>query len=296
MNATRGSFGPRPWHQLSWDWRAAANFACGGAGAGLIAACGASSALGQPAPWPTLFGALLVAFGLFAVWLEIGRPMRALHVFFNPRTSWMSREAFVAAVLLPCAVAAAAGIPGFAAIAAVLALSFVWCQARILKAARGIPAWRQPAVVPLIVVTGLAEGAGLAVVAALAHGHPEGIAFFLAVLLAGLALVRWFAWLAYRRRLAPQADPRALAALDAASQPLLWAGTLGPTVLVASAALVAVAFDRTGPISAGAASLLAVAGLGALASGVLFKFTLLTRAAYNQGFALTRLPVRGARR
>ena len=34
----------------------------------------------------------LVAAGLGAVWLEIGRPLRAIHVFFNPCTSWMTRE------------------------------------------------------------------------------------------------------------------------------------------------------------------------------------------------------------
>ena len=30
------SFGPNPWQQQSWDWRAAGNFICGGAGGGLI--------------------------------------------------------------------------------------------------------------------------------------------------------------------------------------------------------------------------------------------------------------------
>jgi phenylacetyl-CoA:acceptor oxidoreductase subunit 2 len=34
----------------------------------------------------------------------------------------------------------------------------------------------------------------------------------------------------------------------------------------------------------------------ALVSGAWFKFTLLTRGAFNQGFALVHLPVRGARR
>jgi hypothetical protein len=30
------SFGPAPWQQTHWDWRAAGNVVCGGAGAGLI--------------------------------------------------------------------------------------------------------------------------------------------------------------------------------------------------------------------------------------------------------------------
>ena len=31
MSAASG-FGPNPWQQTSWDWRAAGNFICGGAG------------------------------------------------------------------------------------------------------------------------------------------------------------------------------------------------------------------------------------------------------------------------
>ena len=30
------SFGPNPWQQTNWDWRAAGNFMGGGAGAGLV--------------------------------------------------------------------------------------------------------------------------------------------------------------------------------------------------------------------------------------------------------------------
>jgi phenylacetyl-CoA:acceptor oxidoreductase subunit 2 len=40
---------------------------------------------------------------------------------------------------------------------------------------------------------------------------------------------------------------------------------------------------------------LLLAGAGALATGWQFKFVLITRAAYNQGFALPHLPVRGTR-
>ena len=42
--------------------------------------------------------------------------------------------------------------------------------------------------------------------------------------------------------------------------------------------------------------LLAPAGLLAAAAGAWFKFALVTRAGFNQGFALTHLPVRGVRR
>ena len=56
---------------------------------------------------------------------------------------------------------------------ALLAMLFLYCQARILNAAKGIPAWRQKLVVPLMIVTGLTEGAGLlALLAALTGAAP----------------------------------------------------------------------------------------------------------------------------
>ena len=41
---------------------------------------------------------------------------------------------------------------------------------------------------------------------------------------------------------------------------------------------------------------MALAGLLVAATGAWFKFALITRGAFNQGFALTRLPVRGVAR
>ena len=82
------SYGPRPWQQTSWDWRAAANFMLGGTGAGLIVAAGFVQ---DEAHYQVILALLLVAAGLGAVWLEIGRKLRALHVFLNPFTSWMTR-------------------------------------------------------------------------------------------------------------------------------------------------------------------------------------------------------------
>jgi phenylacetyl-CoA:acceptor oxidoreductase subunit 2 len=285
------SYGPAPWQQRAWDWRAAANFIAGGAGAGLIVFAACSRALGGSAAAPFACGAVLVAVGLLCVWLEIGRPMRALHVFFNPRSSWMSREAFVATLLLPSAIAAAFGVAGFAAVAALLALAFVWCQARILKAAKGIPAWRAPRVVGLIVATALAEGGGLFLLSTPAHG---GAALPLLVV-AGLAvLARFGCWLAYRRQVGASAARPALAALDGAARWLQWAGTLAPLLLIALATTLAIgAGTANDAASVGAAAL---AGVCALGAGAGLKLTLVTRAAFNQGFALARLPVRGTRR
>ena len=285
------SYGPNPWQQTSWDWRAAGNFIGGGAGSGLIVFAALSHAQGSASGMQFACGGVLVAFGLVCVWLEIGRPLRALHVFFNPRSSWMSREAIVATLLLPSAIAAAAGVPGFAAVAALLALAFVYCQGRILKAAKGIPAWRAPRVVALIVATALAEGGGLFLLSAPVQRNAS---LALLVLAGVLVLVRWAFWLAYRRQVAGAIAPRALVALDGAARPLQWAGTLAPLTLIALAlalALIEGAIDAPAAIAAAAP-----AGLGALVTGAWLKFTLVTRGAYNQGFAITRLPVRGVRR
>ena len=280
------TFGPDPWQQTQWDWRAAGNFVCGGAGAGLIVFAAMSGARELDLAALLLGGMALVSTGLLCVWLEIGRPLRALHVFFNPRTSWMTREAFVATLLMPIGLAAAWGLPGFDGLAAALALAFVYCQGRILQAARGIPAWREPLLVPLVLLTGLTEGGGLFLLArsAASTGQP-----LLLALVGALVLARALVWFAYRRRVATCAAPRALAALDEAGRWLQIAGSAVPLMLLALVASASIGSEV-------AAALLVVAGLLAAATGAWFKFTLITRAGFNQGFALAHLPVRGVRR
>lgn len=288
------SYGPNPWHQQHWDARAATNFMAGGAGSGLIvctalagisgleAGTGAGTAPVWPGPWPFVLGAALVGLGLFAVWLEIGRPLRALNVFLHPKTSWMTREAFAGATLMAAVLASLLwpSLPALSALAGLAALAFVYCQGRILRAARGIPAWREPLVMPLVVATGLAEGAGLW---ALLHGGdaPRATLPTTLLLLAAL-LARLVLWPAWRSRLT--AAPRALKAIDAAGR-IFRGSTLAALALVAVALLAP-------PVPLMAAAL-PLAGLLALAGGQWFKFTLLLRGAFNQGFALPHLPVRG---
>ncbi|MEO8309899.1 MAG: hypothetical protein ABI520_01900 [Caldimonas sp.] len=284
------SYGPNPWQQTAWDWRAAGNFIGGGAGAGLIVFAGLEAALGSAAPIRFACGSVLVGIGLLCVWLEIGRPLRALNVYRHPRRSWMSREAMLAGLLLPCSVAAAFGVAAAAPIAALLALAFVYAQARMLNAAKGIPAWRAPRVVLLLVCTGLAEGGGLFLLTSLVHGHGS------ATLAAAAALAicaRWLLWRRYRIHLA--AAPAALAALDAAAHVLRWLGSAVPLVLIGAA--LGLVLVGNGAIGAGVAGIAAaVGGIGAAVAGAWFKFILVTRAGFNQGFALPHLPVRGVRR
>ena len=248
--------------QRHWDARAALNFMLGGSGAGLMAA---GALFDPPSPWPLACALALIAVGLTAVWLEIGKKTRALHVLFNPYTSWMARESFAAALVFPLALGSILTLRLIPA-AAIAALVFLWCQARILRAARGIPAWRAPQVVPLVICTGLAEGAGLALVFSQAP-------LLLAVFALAVAARAW-AWLRY----------------DAATKSTTLASAGWSLIALGTAAALAFAVGAVY-----FAPLAWLAALAAIGTGWRLKFTLVTRASSFQGFSLPHLPVRGTR-
>ena len=276
------SFGPTPWQQTNWDARAAGNFIGGGVGAGLIMFAALSGTNGPVMAGLLLGGLACIGAGLLCVWLELGRPLRALHVFFNPATSWMTRESIAATLLFVIVIAAIVAAPDLKWLAALLALAFVYCQARMLQAAKGIPAWREPLLVPLLVSSGLAEGGGLFII--IAAMHQRGTPLMVA-LLAALLIARSLVWIAYRRRLLAVAVPEANIALHRAGWVLQLAGTGAPLALIVTA----IASPATQVVS------LALAGLAAWPSGAYLKYVLVTRAGFNQGFTLVHLPVRGAR-
>ena len=276
-------FGPKPWHQSNWDFRAALNFIFGGAGAGLLVIVAFSGLAGDALRAEIVLGMALIGAGLISVWLEIGRPLRAINVGFNPFTSWMTRESFAAGAVFALGLSAAwLGSQALAQAAALAALVFAYCQGRMLQGAKGIPAWRVPALAWLIFTTALAEGAGLFVVLATLFDTPaKGVLGYFS-----LALVaRGLAWSIYRGSVAKSAARPALVALDRAGKILIQFGTIAPLALL-----------LLGLFAADIARIaLLLAGVGALATGWQFKFVLITRAAYNQGFALPHLPVRGTR-
>lgn len=274
-------YGPAPWHQTSWDVRAAGNFIGGGSGSGLIVFTALVGVTGTPRTMLLIAGMALVALGLASVALELGRPLRALNVFRNPGTSWMSREAIVGALLM-AVTAAAVLVPGSELVAAAVALAFMYCQARLLQAARGIPAWREPAVIAVLIATALAEGAGLFALTAPLHG---ALTVPVIAALAVLLVVRGGAFRIYRERIVAAA-PKGSRAIDAAARPLIVGGTLAPLALI-GLALIAPA-GMVAPLAA-------LAGLAATAAGWVLKFVIVTRAGFNRGFALAQLPVRGAR-
>ncbi|CAA7626264.1 phenylacetyl-CoA:acceptor oxidoreductase [Magnetospirillum sp. SS-4] len=258
-----------------WDLRAAGNFIGGGTGTGLLMVSAAAALAGHDATIPLAAGLCFVMAGLSLVWLEIGKPWRALNVFFHPQTSWMTREGIIAGPLA----AATAGyvvlrLPLLLPAIMILAAGFLYCQARILKASRGIPAWKQPEIVPLIIVTGLAEGTGLFLLAGTAFAPWAALA-----LAAGLA--REGVWWTYRRGLlAAKAPAGTLQALDSPSARALRMAQLAALPLLAAALF-------------GVTPAAALGGLLAAASGWGIKAVLVTRAAFTRGPLITHTPVRG---
>lgn len=274
-----------PWHQTNWDWRAAANFMCGGSGTGLMFF--ALFATDTPATYRAMaiLAMLLVAAGLSCVWLEIGRPWRALNVFLHPQTSWMTREGMVAPLYFASgalAVWQGGGDGALPIVTAAFGLLFLYCQGRILTASKGIPAWREPKIIPLVVSSAFVEGAGLAAVAfSLLPGTTPR---WLASLLLGALILRRLAWKIYVDALRDTGAPkRTLEILASFGVRFEKFGQLLPELLVLATLMFG---DGTG-------ALLALAGLIAFAAGWNLKFTIIARAAFNQGYALPVLPVRG---
>lgn len=280
--------GVEPTHQKHWDWKAAGNFMCGGAGAGLFVFAVLAGLQGLSTDWLGVAALALVAAGLLLVLLKIGRPWRALNVLRQPQRSWMAREAWIAAVLFPAAMLGLwLGNVSLIAVAAVAALLFLYAQAMILKEAKGIPAWREPLIVPLIVSTGLAEGGGLFLATlpfASALSPASEIAALAVVMLVALRGVAWRAY--FSALMSTGAPARALDCLSALRVEFLAFGLILPVTSIA----VGFVADETGPI------LFALGGISVFVSGWRLKHRLVTRAGYNQGFALAHVPTRGADR
>ena len=268
--------------QRNWDWRAAANFIGGGAGGGLLL-CASVAGFSAPATRTALLlGMLLVACGLTCVWFEIGRPWRAANVYRHIATSWMTREAVVSLLLFATGAWALYSLQTpFVTLAGLLGLVYLYSQARMLAANKGIPAWRHPRCVPLMMACSLAEGAGFLACVAAAWGV---IGAWAGVCLLVVVAVRAIGWKRYLGGLvadgAPEGSIKVLTGVDLR---FVMFGH-GLPALLALPALFGLM---------GAQVSVFAAGLILVASGWAIKFTLVRRAAFTQGTALPRLPVRG---
>jgi phenylacetyl-CoA:acceptor oxidoreductase subunit 2 len=264
--------------QTTWDWRAAVNFMLGGCGSALLLTT--TWIDGTSTVWlsAVLLGAALMGGGLTAVWFEIGRPWRAANVVLRPQNSWMTREAYVATLAF---VLVGASVllrwPWLAFAAGVTGLAFLYCQARILYASKGIPAWREVALQPLIIATGLTEGGALLVlIQAFVSQDVTASSMPLIVLL----LLRLGTWSRYRKRLLAADPPKAVvAALPSLGSRFVLLGHVLPLVLLVVGGIIPLLnFPTT-----------VAAMLLALLTGWYFKLILVTQLARVQGYGLGTL-------
>ena len=152
--------------QAFWDYRAAMNFILGGMASGfaLVAFLLFSFEVidANELGVINLVAGMIMACGLFFVFLKIGRKLRFLNVLLRPQSSWMTRETWCVAIFYPAIILGflfeniyAHTIAGFAA------GGFLISQARILFAAKGIPSWRAPLIPWMITFSGVYEGIAL---------------------------------------------------------------------------------------------------------------------------------------
>ena len=264
--------------QTCWDWRAAGNFMFGGTGSALILMIAIASYPDAPSLPLGLIALAFIGLGLFLVWLEIGRPWRFMHTYFHPQTSWMTREASVAFLLFPVAfVGIVFKISVMVTLAGLLGFLFLYCQGRILLASKGIPSWREPTILPLIISTGLVEGTGLLLLSLLILDSIQGWTLYLLLI---LLAIRTLSWSKYRQQLTTSKAPKqTLSVLSSIHVPTLWVGNVMPFILVCATLMIP-------DISV---ILVSIASIIAVLSGWHMKFVIITRAAQQQGYSLGKL-------
>ena len=204
--------------QPFWDMRAAANFILGGFGSGLALISWLLWLIGGVNPEPLivglfLVGGVLMASGLLAVFLEIGRKERFYLALLRPQSSWMTREIYAVVLFY-----GALGLdwmmphPVLHTLVGLSAAGFLFCQARILHAARGIPTWRHPLIPWMVIATGLLEGTALVGLVLsmprVSLGDPTQIVAATGLVLVGVNAGLWWLYRANARNagIAPLAD------------------------------------------------------------------------------------------
>jgi DMSO reductase anchor subunit len=154
---------------------------------------------GLPSSWSaattaaTAIALVLVIAGLCASTLHLANPRNAWRSLTRWRSSWLSREALVALVLIPVAGAYVAlhafGIdaltPALAVLVVLLAWALLYCTAMIYASLKPIRQWHTARVPLAFVLLGHASGA-LLIVCALAAGRTTGDAW---IVTAGALLV-----------------------------------------------------------------------------------------------------------
>jgi phenylacetyl-CoA:acceptor oxidoreductase subunit 1 len=276
--------------QTLWDARAAMNFTLGGMSTGLVVMAYLAH-LGDGLTVAALMSIYVaagvgMAVGLFFVFLEISRKLRFLYVLLRPQSSWMTRETYFVALFYPVLLADLFfPHPALHGLVAVSALGFLISQSMILYAGKGIPAWRAPLIPWMLAATGLFEGSGLLVLAGAIFPGEVQVGRLPVIAGLALALVNAALWHRYRTTAAAHGiGPLAKRSLEAITPGLHLIGHALPAALFGAILLALI----------GGQLPLAIAGAAAVAGGVLWKFTVITRACYQQGFAVPMMPQRGS--
>ena len=288
--------------QTVWDWKGATNFILGGMGSGMIVMAWLGSLLGlvrsDALPAIDTLGGAIMGLGLLTLLFKIGKPLRILNALRRPQSSWMTREIYIAAVfyaalglvllpyvtpVLPWSSGSANLLYGFVAW---IALGFLYAQARILNAAAGIPTWRAPLIPWMLFATGLYEGLGLLLII---YAAMPGVFLDMRIIAGAgvlLALSNFILWQSYRLRAEAEGiGPLSRRDLAGINPGLVFAGHLVPFALLLGLQVVP---------ALNTPAVFAVAGIGALFGGWLWKLTVITKACHQQGFAVPRLPQRGS--
>ncbi len=276
--------------QTFWDMRAAMNFIMGGMSAGLVLIAWLvylSGGLTQSALTSiNLAASAGMGLGLFCVFLKIKQKQRFLYVVLRPQSSWMTREIYFVGLFYPALLADFIWPQAVLhLLVALAAAGFLWTQAMILYAAKGIPVWRVPLMPWMLIVSGLFEGIGLFLIAsALFPNHIEAgqVTVITGLVLAVLNAILWHN---YRIKAADRGiPPLARRSLNAITPLLYVCGHAMPAGLFATVILT----DIADPLVSG------LGGIAAVAGGVLWKKNVITESSYQQGFAIPMVPQRGS--
>ena len=276
--------------QSFWDIRAAMNFIMGGVGSGAIVVAYFFSLLSPindiKLAQINLISGLIIAIGLFFVWLKIGRKLRAPFAILRPQTSWMSREIYAVGLLfLSIGLMLIYSDPILNATAAICAGAFLYCQARILHSGKGIPSWRVKQMPFMLIATGLLEGVGLFMLLSFTWSVEISTNSLVPPFTILLILLNSFLWRRYLRN----AKVWGIGPID---RNILRRITLKLYIIGHIIPLTLLGLIFLNIISLGL--LAQLAGFLAIMGGVLWKATVITQACHMQNFALGKLPQRGS--
>jgi len=288
--------------QQFWDWKGATNFILGGMGSGLIVVSWIGLLLGQVnlnfLPVINAFGAAVMGLGLLTLLFKIGRPFRILNALRRPQSSWMSREIYLAMVFFPAvgldflpwllgvSVLGPQGLTFLHGVIGVCGGAFLFAQARILFAAKGIPAWRAPLIPWMLIATGLFEGIGVLALAQAAFPAAFVNPAYLLSVGSFLAADNFILWQTYRIKAKDFGiGPLAQKEFKSVSLLLVLIGHVVPWALLTILQVMP---------ELNVSASFAIIGFATLFGGWLWKKTVLLNASYQQGFALPRLPQRGS--